>query len=307
MEERTSQVLSNSIAIILLNWNGYAYTRQCLYSLQRVKNQDFQVILVDNASTDGSVDKLKEEFDFPKFICNSENLGFTGGNNVGINYALEGGYAYIMLLNNDTEVDPDFLDPLLNIMEANVTIGAVQPLMYYLHDQSHIWNAGAVWNPWTGSSITNTSKPKGEESYKTDWITGCCMLIRSNVIREVGKLNEHYFAYYEDVDWSLRMEKAGYEMWVVPKSVIYHEAGASSKSKSKGKEGRLNPKVHYLNARNQLFQLRNHLGFPYLLTAWPFQFGKMGIYGLYFLLRGRKQKFLAMLMGIKDGIIQDCK
>ncbi|GAB3656133.1 hypothetical protein GCM10028791_27740 [Echinicola sediminis] len=258
--------------------------------------------MVDNASEDGSLDKLKQEFKHPVFIANDQNLGFTGGNNVGMRYALQEGFEYIMLLNNDTEVAPDFLVHLLNTFEQSPTIGAVQPLMYYMHDKAKVWNAGGKWKKWRGDSLAIKHKMDGELSYFTDWITGCCMLVRAEVIKKVGLLNDHYFAYFEDVDWSLRMKSIGYQLAVVPSSVIYHEAGASSKSTNKGKEGTISPNVHYLATRNQLFQLRNHVHMPYAVSAWLYQLGKFMLYSFYFLVRNRREKLAALLRGVVDGV-----
>src|SRR5690606_11669195 len=114
-----------------------------------------------------------------------------------------------------------------------------------------------------------------------------------------------YFAYYEDVDWSLRMRNAGLDLAVVPKSRIYHVAGASSTSKESGKEGFLEPKVHYLNVRNQLFQLRKYARFSYSLSAWPYHLAKIFGYLGYFLIKRRWGKFGAIIQGAKDGIVKD--
>ncbi|WP_229239768.1 glycosyltransferase family 2 protein [Echinicola soli] len=296
-----------SVAIIILNWNGYAHTSACLKSLQAAKMEDVEVILVDNASEDGAVAKLKSEFPQHTYLQNEQNLGFTGGNNVGIKHALEREIPYIMLLNNDTEVVPGFLGHLLHELKSHARLAAVQPLMYYLHDKHKVWNAGGKFNPWTGGSTSITQKKNHSLPYPTDWITGCCILVRSEVIREVGLLNDHYFAYFEDVDWSLRMRERGHGLAVAPAAVIYHEAGASSKAKKKGKEGVLSPKVHYLNTRNQLFQLRNHVDFPHRLVAWPVQLVKLGLFGVYFLVRRRREKFRALLKGLRDGLKLECK
>ncbi|AWW30607.1 glycosyltransferase family 2 protein [Echinicola strongylocentroti] len=301
-----ASISGSSVAIIVLNWNGYEHTRNCLHSLRAVEGASYDVILVDNASTDGSVIKLEKDFPEPDYLVNEKNLGFTGGNNVGINYALDQGYGYIMLLNNDTEVTPSFLKKLIDALEHTPDLGAVQPMMYYLHDRSVIWNAGGKFRPWTGASVSIRKAKLHAPFYPTDWITGCCLLVKSSVIREVGLLNDHYFAYFEDVDWSLRMREKGYQLAVVPSSIIYHEAGASSKAKKKNTEGILNPKVHYLNTRNQLFQLRNHVRFPYCLLAWPIQLIKLSTFGLYFLARLRKQKLHALLRGVKDGLLLEC-
>lgn len=163
---------SSSVAIIIVNWNGYSFTQSCLRSLQAGTFSDFHIILVDNASSDGSVEKLKEEFGQATYLVNEKNLGFTGGNNVGIQHALQQGFQYIMLLNNDTEVEPDFLEHLYQQLESDPQIGAVQPLMYFLHDRNKVWNAGGRYNAWTGSSMAIKSLPKNTAPYPTDWITG---------------------------------------------------------------------------------------------------------------------------------------
>ncbi|WP_200974991.1 glycosyltransferase family 2 protein [Echinicola sp. 20G] len=290
------------VAIIILNWNGYSYTRNCLHSLKRATSKDFKIILVDNASSDGSLNQLKEEFEEVIYLQNEENLGFTGGNNVGIQYALDRGFEYIMLLNNDTEVKEDFMEPLTNALNTNDSLGAVQPLMYYLHDKTTVWNAGGKYCSWTGGSKSIKQFKNVSVPYATDWITGCCVLVRTSVVRQVGPLNQHYFAYFEDVDWSLRIQKAGFDLAVIPHSIIYHEAGASLKSKSKGKEGRISPKVHYLATRNQLFQLRKHVNLPKSIIAWAYQLGKFTLFAVYFLVRNRKKKLAATYSGLVDGL-----
>lgn len=291
-----------SVAIIVVNWNGYEFTRNCLQSLARISQPDFQVILVDNASEDDSSTKLRAEFSHLTLLESEQNLGFTGGNNLGIAHALAEGYDYLLLLNNDTEVEPDFISLCLATLQEDPGIAAVQPLMYYLHDKKTVWNAGGEYRKWMGASISLTQRPISDRPYFTEWITGCCILVKAEVVREVGPLDDRYFAYFEDVDWSLRMRNAGYMLQVVPSAVIYHEAGASLKSKKSGKEGRLNPKIHYLNSRNQIFQLRKHVRFPYSLIAWPYQMGKFSLYSIYFVLRGRKEKLRIMWEGIMEGL-----
>jgi GT2 family glycosyltransferase len=175
-------------------------------------------------------------------------------------------------------------------------------LIYHLKHKNKIWNAGGKFRDWLVYSQTCFQVKDNSQPYFTDWITGCAIMVRADVIKKIGMLDEQYFAYFEDVDWSLRMKKAGYHLKVHPLSVVYHEAGASSKSKKEKKEGFLNPKVHYLNVRNQVFQMRKHARFPTGLLAWPAHFIKFTVFGLYFLLRGRKAKLAAVLKGIKDGL-----
>ncbi|NHE58451.1 glycosyltransferase family 2 protein [Cyclobacterium plantarum] len=293
--------MSCSAAIIILNWNGWVYTRACLQSLQEAGFPMEDVILVDNGSEDGSPKSIAEHFPTVQLLQNQQNLGFTGGNNVGMRLAVNQGYRYIMLLNNDTEIAPGFWEPLLEEMEASSRTAAIQPLIYFLNDKNVLWNAGGRYHSWIGFSQTKL-KPKGNAPYLTDWITGCAILVRSSVLEEIGLLDERYFAYFEDVDWSLRMRKAGYLLKVHPGSIIYHEAGAASKSKNKGNEGFLSPKVHFLNVRNQIFQLRKYCRHPITWLSWPVHFLIFGLMLVHFTVKNRKLKRKAILDGLMAGM-----
>ncbi|WP_235114897.1 glycosyltransferase family 2 protein [Cyclobacterium qasimii] len=264
-----------SVAIVILNWNGWAYTQACIESLLVSGVSESDIVLVDNGSTDGSLLNVKNRFQDIHLIKNKVNEGFTGGNNIGMQYALNRGYEYIMLLNNDTKVTTGFLELLIAEMRTSDKLAAIQPLIYYMEPETQIWNAGGKYHAWLGYSQTNY-KVKSEKPYLTEWISGCAILVRSAVLEKVGLLDNKYFAYFEDVDWSLRMRKRGFELKVHPKSIIYHEAGASSKSEIKGSEGFLDPKVHFLNVKNQIFQLRKYCTSPQYWLAWPFHFAKFG-------------------------------
>lgn len=258
--------------------------------------------MVDNHSEDGSYELIKANFLKINLTRNNMNMGFAGGNNVGMALALKQGFEYILLLNNDTEPAADFLGYLVDEMEISKTTAAIQPLIYYLKRKDKIWNAGGNYREWLVYSQTCYQVQDNSQPYPTDWITGCAIMVRAEVIEKLGMLDEQYFAYFEDVDWSLRMKKAGYQLKVHPLSLVYHEAGASSKSKEEQKEGFLNPKVHYLNVRNQIFQLRKHARFPTVFLAWTAHFIKFMVFALYFLLRGRKTKLAAVVKGFKDGL-----
>lgn len=298
----TLSIRESSVAIILLNWNGFDYTKACIESLNEIDYPYWQVILVDNGSTDGSLDKLKATFPSLVYLSASENLGFTGGNNLGISYALQSGYSYILLLNNDTLVDRGFLGPMVKYLADTPSCAAVQPIIYYVHDKAKLWNAGGHYQKWLVHSQTLYQINRYEQPYPTDWITGCAILVRAAVIREVGLLDDKYFAYHEDVDWSLRIRKAKWQLAVVPQSKIYHVAGAASTNRKRGKEGFLDPKVHYLNIRNQFFQLRKYGAFPYALTAWPYHLAKLLMYSVYFVIKGRCGKLKAVFRGARDGM-----
>lgn len=290
-----------SVAIVILNWNGWDYTQACMGSLLDAGYSESDVILVDNASSDGSIINIQKYYPKAHLIQNKINEGFTGGNNRGIQYALRQGYEFVLLLNNDTKVSPGFLELMVEEMRSNDNLAAIQPLIYFMDPKDQIWNAGGIYHDWLGYSKTNYHL-KSEKPYFTDWITGCALLARTSIIEKVGLLDNGYFAYFEDVDWSLRMRRQGFELKVHPQAIIYHEAGAASKSKIEGVEGFLDPKVHFLNVKNQVFQLRKYCSGPREWLAWPFHFAKFGLFILYFTIKGRQSKIKAVTKGMKEGL-----
>jgi len=293
-----------SVAIILVNWNGFAFTTACLDSLRKVDYPDFRVILVDNASQNQEGERLKNAFPEIELIGNSENLGFAGGNNTGIRKALEHGFSYVMLLNNDTIVEPDFLGQMMRKFSQNSRLGVVQPLICFLHDRFQIWSAGGKWNSLLGRAITLGDRESVDNFNLTDenldWATGCCMLITREALLNTGLLNEGYFAYFEDVEWSLRFREKGFEIALAAEAKIYHEAGASSKKKHS--EGTLSPKVFYYHVRNQLFLLRSQVHGFAIPFAWTYHSFRFMLWMSYFCVRGRFNKLKSVARGIKDGI-----
>lgn len=299
-----------SVAIIIINWNNYTDSKLCLNSLKKCVYNNFKVVVVDNNSEDGSGQKLREEFeDFAIFLFNEKNLGFSGGNNVGIKFALENGFEYVMELNNDTEVEHDFLNKLIDSIDGRQEYGAAQPLIYYNGiKQNIIWNAGGTLINPLGISLTrkegrtNNGSLKGEE---TDWITGCAFLIKSDVLKKAGLLKEFFFfGSFEDVDLSLRIKEQGYKLWFESSSVIYHSVGNSSKSKEKGKEGYLNPQIHYLVQRNQIIFIKQHTKLFFIPLALAFQFVKIIGFSAYFLIRRRPLKLKLAWKGFLDGLFK---
>lgn len=241
------------IAIIILNWNKEQDTAECLNSLKQIDYPDHEIILVDNGSTDGSGDRLKQSFPFVHLIKNQENLGFAQGNNVGIRAAINQDAAMVLLLNNDTVVEPDFLSKLVNSVETDKKIGIAAPKIMFYHEPERIWSVG-------GKYLSIVRKPdqaffheidRGQQLKGNDlkWVSGCCMLIKREVFENIGYLDSDYWASLEDVDFCWRASKAGYMILIEPNSKIYHKFAVSF-------GGKHSPLYTYFRVRNLFIFLR---------------------------------------------------
>jgi len=294
-----------SIAVILVNWKKYNLTSKCIDSLNKSNYKNFKIILVDNEYSEKSLIDLRNKHKELIVFKEKNNLGFAGGNNIGIRYALENDYDYIMLLNNDTEVKENFILPLVERIEKDHFLGAVQPLILNFSNKSIIWNAGGKLNKFLGLTSTRLNNNKLNSSIVfddyTDWISGCCILIKSEILTKVGLLDEKFFNYYEDVDWSLRMKNLGYDLGFVKESIIYHHGSSSSKNK-KTKEGVISSKIHYFNIRNHILLLKKHKNLFNFFGIVFFQIIKTTSYIFYFLIKFRFNKLTMVLKGLKHGL-----
>lgn len=297
---------SKTTAVILVNWNSYALTSDCIRSLREMQYTDYDIIVVDNGSTDRSVQSFRSEFPDIILIESPENLGFTGGNNLGMQFATGHGYRYQMLLNNDTFVEPGFLEKLVNYMDAHPDTGVIQPLIYFDHNRSLVWNGGSFYNKWLGRAYTKNYnrhlQPASAVAREVDWITGCAFFTRTSIIRETGMLAPNLFIYYEDVDLSFRIKKAGHKLVYYPDSIIYHIAGMSHRNKTREKEGMVKPIVHYLNVRNRIWFLKKHTRPVYVPTTAIFNFFYIIAMMGYFVARFRFAKLRSVVKGVNDGL-----
>lgn len=247
-----------SVAIILLNWNNSAETLQCLESLKQVTYGPMEIIVVDNGSKDDSLlelAKYREELPFT-VLKNSENLGFSGGNNTGIAYALARDSAYILLLNNDTTVAADFLEELVREGEAHKDVGIIGPAIYFSKSPRLLWFNGGklLWRRMTGC-ITHDDlwqEQHKTEPQETGFITGCALMARRNVFENIGTLDPRFFLYFEDADFNIRAKRVGWRMRVVPRAKIWHQVSVTTL----GKLG--SPTVLYYHNRNILLLARKH-------------------------------------------------
>lgn len=243
------------ILIIILNWNGKQDTLECLESVCKIDYPNFDVIVVDNGSTDDSVAAIKTAFPQVILIENKENLGFAGGNNVGIKHALQNGAEFVFLLNNDTVVDPDILVQLVTAHETLHKPGFLGCKIYFYDRPKVIQHFGGevIFTPiLSGRHIGDGEDDKGQfEKVQTcDYVTGCALLFHRNVIQKVGLLDERYFVYWEDADWGMRAKQFGYNNYVIPEAKLWHKVSAST-------YGAHPLRLYYFN-RNRLLFASSH-------------------------------------------------
>ena len=220
-----------SVTVIVLNWNGKDLTIECLESLQRVNYLNFNILVVDNGSTDGSVELLKEKFPEVSILVLEKNLGYAGGNNRGFDSLKHDQPEYVIFLNNDTIVDENFIEPLVKQLLTHKKASQTVPKIYYENDPKLIWYAGGIVNLWTGSiyhlGIRQYDGPAYSKTHKTKYATGCCFCMRYEEFKEFGGFDEAFPMYSEDVDLSLWIRAAGKQVWFVPNSKIWHKVSAS--------------------------------------------------------------------------------
>lgn len=236
------------VAIIILNWNGLADTLECLASLESLDYPDFEVLVVDNGSSDGSAVVIREKFPAVTVLENSENLGYTGGNNVGICHAIAHGADLVWLLNNDTVVECDTLRKLVDAVERSPGSGLVSPVVYF-HDSPHVVQFRGAFADLAEYDVYLADDPAASGSGREELLPvlwGTALLVRREVFERVGLLAERYFAYHEDCDFSLRALRAGFQNLVCAEARIYHKD-----SRSTG--GVRSPVQVYLRMRNAYF------------------------------------------------------
>lgn len=290
--------IQDNVAVIILNWNGYKDTAECLMSLENIcSNYKLDIIVVDNASRDDDYFLLKKNFSAVKSIKSETNLGFSGGNNLGLKIALEYPSKYFLLLNNDTSVEKNFLDSLLNIFKLDSKCGIVAPKINYYDNPQIIWSAGGKISKIRGSGFAKSnikSNKLSSGNRQVDFVSGCCMLIKREVFEKIGFFDEDFFLYLEDTDFCKRTVDAGYKIFVAPQSVIYHKVGKSSINLQK-------PISLYYTSRNRLLFVKKH--YPkYLPVTSVYLLITMIIKSFFWILSGRSKNIKAVFWAFADFI-----
>lgn len=290
-----------TVFIIMLNWNGKTDTLACLRSLQQIDYPLYRIIVADNGSSDGSVEAVRSTYPGITVIENGANLGFAAGNNTAIRYAMQNGADYILLLNNDTEVDPRFLSELVEAAEADPTIGIAGSKIYYYSEPKRLWYAGGSINLWKGDTrhVGENELDTGQfdEAKDTDYVSGCAMLIKRRVLEDIGLLDERMFLYYEDSDYCMRARRHGYRVIYVPGSVIWHKVSSTT--------GKVKDLQLFYGTRNMLLFEKRNAGLLRLLVFLPYYFGKFIAYNtVVALVQGQLSRAKVILKAAYEGLVR---
>jgi GT2 family glycosyltransferase len=245
-------------AIVIVNWNGWLDTVECLRSCRQLEGAEHVELVIDNGSTDRSVGELQSRFPGLRVLENGSNLGFAGACNVGIREALQAGAEFVWLLNNDTIVDRAALAELVRALQSSPQAAFAGSKIYYASRPDVLWFAGGDL-PIHGSEpchrgLDEPDLGRYDEPTPCGFITGCSLLVRTTAIASIGLMPEDYFLYWEDVDWNERAAAAGMERLYVPTSKVWHKVSASSR----GEAGSRHPRMDRYSMRNFILFHRRH-------------------------------------------------
>ena len=290
------------LSVIVLNWNGLDDTRAALASLAACRvppGWQVALMMVDNGSTDGSVDTVRREFPAVEVVALPENRRFAGGNNEGIKRALAAGADAIMLINNDTEAAGGLFDHLLGALERDPEAGAVGPLICFAQPRDVIWYAGGRCIPALGVAAHRGLREVDRAQYtkveSTGYLTGCCLLASRAAWLKVGPLDQRYFIYAEDADWSLRARAAGYRLLLVPRARLWHKVSAAS--------GAASPWKIYQRLRANLTLFARHATGFGRLTWLPCFLAQQAALAAWLVARGRIGAALAVPQALLDALV----
>jgi len=286
--------MSPRIAIVILNWNGKKFLEKFLPSVIKYSHDSAEVIIADNASSDDSIDYLKSAFPDIRIIQNNENGGFAKGYNDAL---AQVDADYFVLLNSDIEVTPNWIEPVINLMESDLKIAACQPKLISYYEREKFEYAGAAGGfidkygyPFCrGRLFQSIEKDKGQydDAAEVFWATGACMFVRAEVYRKLGGLDNRFFAHMEEIDFCWRAKNEGYKIMYCPHSVVYHVGGGTLPKKSSKKT--------YLNMRNNNVMLFKNLPSDRLLKVYSARLILDGIAAVKFLFDGGFGDFFAVI------------
>lgn len=287
------------VAVVIIHWNRRSLLEQFLPFLVQSTYQNLEIVVADNNSTDDSVEWVKQHYPQVTIVQNEDNYGYAGG----YNHALKNVFAdYYVLLNNDIEVTPGWLEPVITYMEQNPTVGAAQPKMIDYKKRNKFEYAGACGGYMDALGyafcrgrifeVLEEDHQQYENTTQVFWSTGACMFIRSNLFHSLNGFDEHFFAHMEEIDLCWRLQLAGYTCAVIPQSVVYHVGGGTLNKQS--------PQKTYLNFRNNLIMLTKNLPVSTLLWLIPLRSFLDLLSSIFFLLNGFPRYSLAVHQAHSD-------
>lgn len=279
-----------SVFIILVNFNGYEDTIKCIESLKNISYVNYDIVVVDNGST---VQPTNQQINYLKnnviLLDMKTNLGFSGGNNIGISYAKMHGAEFVLLLNNDTTVEKNFLSILVQTALSNADVGIVGGKIRYYFEPNKIWFGGGTYD-FDNGFVNHQRMNELDENSSTKireitFMTGCLMLIPITVIDNIGLLDESFFLYAEDTEFSCRVLKKGYKIIYCEDSIIYHKVSSSTKAGSFNSQ--------YYNVRNNLYVAKKYCNNIFK------SYRTLGLFWIKLLFK-RKMNLLPILRGWLD-------
>lgn len=245
---------SPKVFIVILNFNSFLDTKECLQSLKSIDYDNYEIMIVDNCSDDNSVKRLKIEFPEYKILKSDKNHGYANGNNIGIQYAIDNGNDYVCVLNSDVVVEKDFLSKIISAMVSNDEVGIAGPCICKYSDRSIIQAMGANINLYTGLTQGRHKGAKYSEikpeNTEVAYLGGACFVAKREVFNRIGLIPENYFLFFEETEFCLKATRAGYKLLCVYESRIYHK-GSSTIAKYSGLS------YYFLNRNRVVFMRRN--------------------------------------------------
>ena len=281
--------MTKKVAIVLVNYNGEKFQNECIESIYNMDYKDYDIIIVDNNSSDNSIKIVKKKFKEVILIETEENNGVAKGNNIGIEYALNNGYEYVLLLNNDTEVDKQMLSKMIEKASENILVTCK---MYYYNPSKKIWYAGGKinWNKGTTThfGMDEFDDGKYDESKFVEYTPTCCLLIHKSIFEKIGTMDEKYFMYYDDTDFCARVNINGFKIWYESSAKLWHKVSSSS-------GGEDSPLSIYYCTRNRLYFIEKHCKNKIILNTFFYTTRTIR----YFQYKDKVKRKM-MLKGIKD-------
>jgi len=240
--------------IIILHYGSVEDTLECIASLERSVRSSFDIIVINTDAHGEPESILAENYPTVGYRDAGPATGFAAGNNIGLQFSLERGYRFSLLLNNDTVAEEDFLQPMVDLLTREPAIAMAGPAIYHHSDTQQLWSCGGWVNRWSGSMAGNRSLDNFRGDYAdVDYLPGACVLVRNEVLSGRGLMSEEYLLGVEEADWAIQAQRHGFRVVACPRARVLHKVGMSS---------RRTPEFVYNSFRNRFVFLRRQFGFP---------------------------------------------